>query len=217
MQKSLYSLILSDSVISKIDMLALKQGTNRSNMINMILADYVSLTTPEMHIENVFRQMEQMLSVYDNIVPIMIPNRATMSVKSTLEYKYRPTVKYDIHLYRNIQNGAFGELSVSFRTQSESLISLTEEFFKFWCRLENAYIQRAFKNDIRYYYTDGKFVRTLMCADDASTTPEALADGISSYVRVLDDIMKGTVSGRYSLSDSEEKYVSYLKNSKLMV
>ena len=97
MQKSLYSLILSDSVISKIDMLALKQGTNRSNMINMILADYVSLTTPEMHIENVFRQMEQMLSVYDNIVPIMIPNRATMSVKSTLEYKYRPTVKYEIY------------------------------------------------------------------------------------------------------------------------
>ena len=217
MQKSLYSLILSDSVISKIDMLALKKGTNRSNMINMILADYVSLTTPEMHIENVFRQMEQMLSVYDNIVPIMIPNRATMSVKSTLEYKYRPTVKYDIHLYRNVQNGAFGELSVSFRTQSESLISLTEEFFKFWCRLENAYVQRAFKNDIRYYYTDGKFVRTLMCADDASNTPEALADGISSYVRVLDDIMKGTVSGRYSLSDSEEKYISYLKNSKLIV
>ena len=56
-----------------------------------------------------------------------------------------------------------------------------------------------------------------MCAEDADTSPEVLADAISSYVRVFDDIMKGTVSGRYSLSDSEEKYVSYLKNSKLMV
>ncbi len=216
MQKSLYSLILSDSVISKIDMLALKQGTNRSNMINMILADYVSLTTPEMHIENVFRQMEKMLSVYDNIVPIMIPNRATMSVKSTLEYKYRPTVKYDIHLYRNIEKGAFGELSVSFRTQSGALLSLTEEFFKFWCRLESAYVQRYFKNDIGYYYTDGRFVRTLMHTE-AETTPEAIAEAISAYVRTLDDIMKGTVSGRYSLEDSEEIYVSYLKNAKLMI
>ena len=40
-----------------------------------------------------------------------------MSLKSSLEYKYRPTVKYEVELYENGQD-SIGELSVIFRTQS---------------------------------------------------------------------------------------------------
>ena len=47
MKKSLYSIILSDEVVNEIDRLAYKANTNRSNMINQILAEYVSYTTPE--------------------------------------------------------------------------------------------------------------------------------------------------------------------------
>ena len=47
LQKSLYSLMLMDDVVREIDRLALQQNTNRSNFINQILAEYVSLMTPE--------------------------------------------------------------------------------------------------------------------------------------------------------------------------
>ena len=47
MKKSVYSIVLSDDVIDKIDELAYRTNTSRSNLINQILADHVSYTTPE--------------------------------------------------------------------------------------------------------------------------------------------------------------------------
>ncbi len=217
MQKSLYSLILSDSVVSKIDMLALKKGTNRSNLINMILADYLSLTTPEMRIENIFRQVEKMLSVYDNIVPVLTPNRPTMSVKTTLEYKYRPTLKYDVHLYREIKNGAIGQLSVSLRTQSEALISVTDEFFEFFIRLEGSYLPMMLKHPVKYCYGDVKFVRSIMFDSTKDNDLNDVADSISAYIKCFDDIIKGTVSGKYSFEEADEKYRSYLNSINVII
>ena len=39
MGKSLYSLILSDEVVSRVDRLASRQGLNRSQLVNRILAE----------------------------------------------------------------------------------------------------------------------------------------------------------------------------------
>ena len=39
--------MLSDDVVRAVDAAAHAMGTNRSNLINQILADYVSITTPE--------------------------------------------------------------------------------------------------------------------------------------------------------------------------
>lgn len=47
MKKNMYSLMLAEKVVQAIDRLASEKGTNRSNLINQILAEYVSLTTPE--------------------------------------------------------------------------------------------------------------------------------------------------------------------------
>jgi len=41
MAKSVYSLVLRDEVVAEIDRLAYRMNTNRSNMINQILAEYV--------------------------------------------------------------------------------------------------------------------------------------------------------------------------------
>ena len=47
MSKSVYSLVLSDDVVAQIDCAAYALGTSRSNLINQVLAEYVSLITPE--------------------------------------------------------------------------------------------------------------------------------------------------------------------------
>ena len=62
MEKSMYSLMLMDNIIREIDRLAYERGTNRSNMINCILAEYLQIKTPEMQIKEIFGLMSAHLN-----------------------------------------------------------------------------------------------------------------------------------------------------------
>ena len=61
MNKSVYSLVLMDNVVSEVDKLAYELGTSRSNLINQILAEYVRYTTPEMRMRAIFDEMEKLM------------------------------------------------------------------------------------------------------------------------------------------------------------
>ena len=50
MKKNMYSLMLAEEVIREVDKLAEQNNTNRSNLVNQILAEYVSLTLSLIHI-----------------------------------------------------------------------------------------------------------------------------------------------------------------------
>ena len=62
MKKTLYSLVLNDEVVREVDALAHRMGTNRSNLINQILAEYVNYTTPEQRINEVLSAIEQLMA-----------------------------------------------------------------------------------------------------------------------------------------------------------
>ena len=96
--KNVYSIVLSSDVVEKIDRLAYENGTNRSNMINQILAEYVSYTTPEKRFREVFRQMQAILE--NSAFKAAEPSDTMLSLRSALAYKYNPTVKYNVELYR---------------------------------------------------------------------------------------------------------------------
>ena len=134
MKKTLYSLMLNDEVVREVDILAHRLGTNRSALINQILAEYVNYTTPERRINDVLSAIEQLMAPSRDLVPFFAPNTFSMSLKSSLEYKYRPTVKYEVELYRGAGE-SIGELSVVFRTQSGSLIQAMTSFFRLWKKL----------------------------------------------------------------------------------
>ncbi|MBR4151030.1 MAG: hypothetical protein IKR08_06635, partial [Firmicutes bacterium] len=154
MDKSLYSLVLMDQVVQEIDKLAARAGTNRSNLINQILADYVSVSTPEKQIDSIFRSMERLLSETSELIPFVTPNQMSMSMKSSLQYKYRPTVRYSVQLYR-VPEEAIGELTVNFRTQSQSLLTAMAGFFVMWKRLEDNYISEYYEpGALRYELGD---------------------------------------------------------------
>ena len=212
MNKSLYSLMLMDDVVREVDKLALQQGTNRSNLVNQILAEYVSVITPEKQIDNIFRQMEQLISRTSELVPLVTPNQLSMSVKSSLEYKYRPTVRYVVQLYR-VPDSALGELTVNFRSQSASLLSAMAKFFIFWKRLEDAYIAEYYEpGALRYELSDSRFVRTIAVPKGRTYREEDLGKAISSYVTMFDELMKGFLSGKYTERELERRYVSYLNS-----
>ena len=93
MKKSTYSVVLSDRVVAEIDRLAYRKGTNRSSMINEILAGYVSMTTPEQRISRIFSDMAAVLypgEVFRELAP---PTPSVMSMRAALAYKYNPDRK----------------------------------------------------------------------------------------------------------------------------
>ena len=207
MRKSLYSLMLMDDVVRAIDRLALQQNTNRSNLVNQILAEYVSMTTPEKRVSNIFKSIEDLINQCGmNIIPYVSPNQMTMSLKSSLEYKYRPTIKYEVSMYRTPENGTIGELDVVFRTQSEELIRAMTEFFRLWTKIESAYRRDV---QINYALYEGRFTRSINVSPDRNYTNEELGNNISSYIQIFDKMVKGYVSGSYTSRDVEMIYLEY--------
>lgn len=205
MKKTLYSLMLSDDVVRAVDELAHSLGTNRSSLINQILADYVSITTPERRINDIFHAVEQMLAPSRELVPFFSPRALTMSLKSSLEYKYRPTVKYEVQLFRST-DGPLGELSVVFRTQSAALIEAMTQFFRLWKHTEDRLLAPLISEELDYALYDGKFVRSLSLPRNRDYTSEEIAKAISDYIKLFDHLMKGFLSGKYTAQDVESIY-----------
>ena len=216
MKKTLYSLMLSDDVVREVDALAHRLGTNRSNLINQILADYVSVTTPERRINDIFHAVEQMLAPSRDLVPFFAPNALTMSLKSSLEYKYRPTVKYEVQLFRST-DGPLGELSVVFRTQSAALIEAMTQFFRLWKHTEDRLLAPLISEELDYALYDGKFVRTIAVPRGRDVTAEEVAEALSDYIKLFDRLMKGWLSGRLDANDVQSEYYADLSRRKLYI
>ena len=215
MKKTLYSLMLNDEVVREVDALAHRMGTNRSNLINQILAEYVNYTTPERRINDVLSAIEQLMSPSRELVPFFAPNSFSMSLKSSLEYKYRPTVKYEVELYRGAGE-SIGELSVVFRTQSAALIEAMTDFFRLWKQIEDTHLHALTGARIDYALYDGKFVRSLAVPDRDCTSDE-LAAALSEYIKLFDKLLKSYLSGRLDSHEVEAAYFSHMRSAKIHI
>lgn len=211
MKKTLYSLMLNDEVVREVDAMAHRLGTNRSNLINEILAEYVNYTTPERRINDILSTIQDLMQPSGDLIPFFAPHTYSMSLKSSLEYKYRPTIKYEVELFKGGED-AIGALSVLFRTQSPTLIEGMTDFFRLWKSIEDAHLARKLGERIEYTLYEGKFVRSISVPDRACSSEE-LARAIAEYIRLFDKLMKGWLTGRYDAHAVEAAYYSYLTNS----
>ena len=89
MKKSVYSIVLMDDVIREVDKQAYLLGTSRSNLINQILAEHLSCVTPEMRMREIFDSLTGFISSSFTVQEQRSASLLTM--KTALEYKYRPT------------------------------------------------------------------------------------------------------------------------------
>ena len=211
MKKTLYSLMLNDEVVREVDSLAHRMGTNRSALINQILAEYVHYTTPERRINDVLSAIDQLMRPTRDLVPFFVPNASSLSLKSSLEYKYRPTVKYEVELYRGLE-ASIGQISVIFRTQSLALIQGMTEFFRLWKKIEDTHLKPLTGAQIDYALYDGKFVRSIAAPDRDCSTDE-LASALSEYIKLFDKLMKAYLAGRLDAHGVEAAYFSQMRNA----
>ena len=101
MNKSVYSIVLSDDVVAQVDRLAYKAGISRSGMINRILAEYVSYVTPEQRLRDILGQAASLVEAMDQLQVMLQPSDTHLALKSALRYKYNPTVRYSVELYKS--------------------------------------------------------------------------------------------------------------------
>ena len=210
MKKNLYSLILAEEVVDAIDRIAVQNKTNRSHLINEILAEYVSLTTPEKRISGVFREIDRLLSgvgadvSYDEHDDIIV-------LKSALAVKYRPAVKYEVQLFHTFGD-CFGQLRVNVRTQSLSLSSILSHFFAMWQKLEKAYLGTYYNERIEYTGEGTRWTRLLTLPSPDCDLSKAITD----YVGVLDKLLKNYLSNG-SAQELESAYVRALNQGLLKI
>lgn len=184
MNKSVYSLVLTDDVVAEIDRIAYENGTSRSNTVNQILAEYVSYDTPEKRIREVFSEVENLLTGSSRFQVMMQPSDSMFSLRSALAYKYNPTVRYSVELNRNLQP-AIGELRVSVRSQSSALRLYMFQFFKLWSRIEQNLV-----GHVECAMADDRYIRRLAVAEDRKLDNEALGQAIAEYIRLFDTALK---------------------------
>ena len=214
MKKTLYSLMLDDAVVREVDILAHRLGTNRSSLINRILAEYVDYVTPERRINDILSAIEQLMLPSRELIPFFAPNSSSMSMKSSLEYKYRPTIKYEVELYRE-QGSSLGQLSVLYRSQSAQLVEAMTAFFRLWKSIEDRHLAPVTGlHDYALY--DGRFVRSL-ALPEGNCSAEMLAENISEYVKLFDKLLKEYLSGRMDPRQVEAAYYSYMINAQLKI
>ncbi len=211
MGKSVYSVVLADEVVREIDRLAYKNGTNRSNMINRILADYASLTTAEKRISDIFDELAARLYSGENFRELAPPTQSVMSLRSALEYKYNPTIRYSVELY-GAADRAEGALRVSMRTTNAALLADLLDFWTLWVATE-----RAAGYEGTAEYVGGVFKRQMVLrrspfargASDGESTGEAIA----SYISFLDGAIKTYFAGDRTAQTMRHAYGDYLRSN----
>lgn len=214
MNKSVYSLVLSDEIVQEIDRMAYEMGQSRSAMINQVLADYVRYTTPEKRMREVFSAIEQMLlgSAFE---PQLQPSESMFSLRSALDYKYNPSVRYSVELYKNARP-LLGELRVSVRSQNSTLVLAMLQFFKLWTRIETAYIGR-----VECAMEDGRYLRKLRLSEESNPGNEQIGEGIAAYIRLLDSALKQYFEHlndpAVAMTGVERLYVNYIRGGGMIL
>ncbi|MBP5581682.1 MAG: hypothetical protein J6X85_07865 [Ruminococcus sp.] len=197
MKKSVYSLVLMDDVIKAVDQQAYRMGTSRSNLINQILAEHLSCVTPEMRMREIFGQVAELVSSSFRVQEQRSPS--LMTVRTALEYKYRPTINYKVELERAPAE-YLGTLRVSIRTQSAALIDMFHSFFAYRAKLENAYLSRMGIDGYSCEIGEGSFARKLI--NTHTLDPEQAGAAIGEYIKDLDRAVKTYFASPNEFRDS---------------
>ena len=191
MKRSMYSLILSDDIVAAVDALAAQKGTSRSNYINQVLAKHVQCITPEQQMQRVFANLTHQM---DEAFPIHVEgSNALLSILGSVQYKYRPTIRYRVELLRNMQQEEVGRLKISCRTQNQTLLDAMAQFFQFWVKLEQKYDANSACAQGLYQIESGCMTMALLRSGAA--TDEQLGEIVGNYIRMFHAVLQSYFAG----------------------
>lgn len=186
MGKNVYSVVLDDDVVAAVDLAAMRAGTNRSAMMNRLLAAQLECATAEDRVCTVLDAMQQLAA--GSCAALQVASRQAqtqLAMRSVLRYKYNPTQHYSIELFAHPQQ-YLGVLRCQLRTQNSALVEALEAFYQLWAALEEA--ATGALPDM-YQLGGARFTR-LLRLPASPCGEQALAEALTGYVAYLDDGVK---------------------------
>lgn len=197
MNKNVYSIVLTDEVIRAVDEEAYRLGTNRSNLINQVLAEHFSCTTAEMRMREILNSAEMLLQ--RELLLMQQNSPSVLMLRTALQYKYRPTVNYKIELERNPEE-YMGRLKVQIRTQNPVLVECFRCFFEMISNAETDIFQYRKLSGYEAAISRDSFTRLLL--NNPELTEEEKGAVIGNYLNMLNKAVKN-----YFSATNEMKYV----------
>jgi hypothetical protein len=160
----------------------------------------------------IFSLVEQMLDGKFLLAPQN--SGSVMAVKTPLKFKYRPTVKYSVELFRSF-SGCVGRLKVTLRTQSEELIGLTNRFFEYWSGLEQKYLGEFFSGKFPCAISPKCYTRDFYEVGSGNLTDSEIAQAISEYIAIFNNAITLYFENAHDLPKAqslcEQTYKGYLQ------
>ena len=200
MEKSVYSLVLLDDVVDAVDQLAYSQGVSRSAMVNRILAEYTGYATPRQQIQDIFKAVSDILDSQDVLQPMLSASDAMLAMRSALQYKYNPSMRYTVELNRNLGE-ELGVLRASLRTQSPALTLYLGQFYKLWAQLEAA----CLPGPAREAQASGARYTRVLRTPETACSAQQLGGAIADYVRLFDACLKQYFSALDDAADASRR------------
>ncbi|MBQ9895421.1 MAG: hypothetical protein IJM38_08550 [Ruminococcus sp.] len=211
MKRSVYSLVLMDDIIKAVDAEAYRRGTSRSNLINQILAENLSCITPEMRMHDIFESLSELISSSFQIQQQR--SASLLTLKTALEYKYRPTINYKVELER-VPDQFIGTLKVQIRTQSDALIQLFNSFFAYRIKFEATQLASIGYNNYTCELGNGSFTRKLL---NTGLSEDHSGEAISCYLSDLNTAIQAYFSAPQLFYENapelEKKYIALLSDA----
>lgn len=186
LNKNVYSIVLTDNVIRAVDEEAYRLGTNRSNLINQILAERLSCITPEMRMRTIFDAVSELV---DSACIRQQQSEAVMKLRTALEYKYRPTVSYRLELER-IPSDYLGRLKINIRTQNAELRNFFAAGFAHFASIEKGVELSRGRGGGRLIWSvsDSGCVRYFLNPKDVSD--DMKGEALGNYIALLTKAVK---------------------------
>ena len=216
MAKRLYSLMLNDEVVRAVDAEAHRLATNRSALIDSVLADYFGVSTAQKRVTDIFEEMDALLASSQELIPFFAPHSGTFYMKSALSYKYRPTLKYELVLDQTPAR-KLGDLSVNFRTQSATLVQELEQFFKLWAQVEQRILGEKKSAEIEYSLYPNRFVRSMALPAGSNYSAHEIAAAVSAYVNLFDASLKAYLNGTAGAEDITRDYAAFIESAAVVL
>jgi hypothetical protein len=213
MKKSIYSLMLFDEIVEVIDQLAYSRGTNRSAMINEILAKEIGLKTPEQKVKAVIKRLNSNAS--HNLPVKQINENSSIAFGACIKYKYSPKIKYSYEFVSG-KKGKYAILKVSSRTTSEELCNHFNRFYNILRQIENEFSNGSSDSKIEFILDSNKMIRTFKEKNINQYDEKEVANYLTNYMKMLNDSM-----GHYFLNMFEQDiqkqikkiYIEFLNNN----
>ena len=133
--------------------------------------------------QDIFSAISAVLNSQSALQPMLSASEAMYSVRSALQYKYNPSVRYVVELCPPRGRG-LGEFRRSCDPEPHAA-AVSQPVYKLWTKLEDACLHGPRRT---CQASGGRYTRVLRTPQNLSD--EALGEALASYVRLFDTCLK---------------------------